>query len=156
MPQILLFLFTWPQNHNFSPPIFPNTTGAKKRHFSRVGAEIRWLGAKRIWLICMLLLLQIRKLACVSKFPEMHFRHFLRPFCAPNPLTECCEACEFMLHIIAKCSIKNYNKLWELLVAKVMKKKDLQAAASVRAGVITKRGKDENVTTSKPELCSQR
>lgn len=34
----------------------------------------------------------------------------------------------------------NYNKLWKLLIDKGMKKKDLQAAAGISSGVITKLG----------------
>jgi len=42
----------------------------------------------------------------------------------------------------------NYNKLWKLLIDKGMKKKDLQIAAGVSSGVITKMGKGEDVTTT--------
>ena len=42
----------------------------------------------------------------------------------------------------------NYNKLWKLLIDKGMKKKDLQAAAGISSGVITKLGKGEDVTTT--------
>ena len=42
----------------------------------------------------------------------------------------------------------NYNKLWKLLIDKGMKKKDLQAAAGISSGVITKMGKGEDVTTT--------
>lgn len=42
----------------------------------------------------------------------------------------------------------SYNKLWKLLIDKGMKKKDLQAAAGISAGVITKMGKGEDVTTA--------
>ena len=42
----------------------------------------------------------------------------------------------------------NYNKLWKLLMDKGMKKKDLQAAAGISSGVITKMGKGEDVTTT--------
>ena len=37
----------------------------------------------------------------------------------------------------------NYNKLWKLLIDKGMKKKDLQLAAGISSGVITKMGKGE-------------
>lgn len=42
----------------------------------------------------------------------------------------------------------NYNKLWKLLIDKGMKKKDLQVAAGISSGVITKLGKGEDVTTT--------
>ena len=42
----------------------------------------------------------------------------------------------------------NYNKLWKLLIDKGRKKKDLQAAAGISSGVITKLGKGEDVTTT--------
>lgn len=42
----------------------------------------------------------------------------------------------------------NYNKLWKLLIDKGMKKKDLQVAAGISSGVITKMGKGEDVTTA--------
>ena len=42
----------------------------------------------------------------------------------------------------------NYNKLWKLLIDKGMKKKDLQLAAGISSGVITKMGKGEDVTTA--------
>ena len=42
----------------------------------------------------------------------------------------------------------NYNKLWKLLIDKGMKKKDLQIAAGISSGVITKMGKGEDVTTT--------
>ena len=42
----------------------------------------------------------------------------------------------------------NYNKLWKLLIDKGMKKKDLQQAAGISSGVITKLGKGEDVTTT--------
>lgn len=42
----------------------------------------------------------------------------------------------------------NYNKLWKMLIDKGMKKKDLQIAAGVSSGVITKMGKGEDVTTT--------
>ena len=42
----------------------------------------------------------------------------------------------------------NYNKLWKLLIDKGMRKKDLQAAAGISSGVITKMGKGEDVTTT--------
>lgn len=42
----------------------------------------------------------------------------------------------------------SYNKLWKLLIEKSMKKKDLQAAAGISSGVITKMGKGEDVTTT--------
>lgn len=44
--------------------------------------------------------------------------------------------------------VTNYNKLWKLLIDKGMKKKDLQAAAGISSGVITKMGKGEDVTTT--------
>ena len=46
------------------------------------------------------------------------------------------------------CMAANYNKLWKLLIDKGMKKKDLQAAAGISSGVITKLGKGEDVTTT--------
>ena len=42
----------------------------------------------------------------------------------------------------------NYNKLWKLLIDKGMRKKDLQVAAGISSGVITKLGKGEDVTTT--------
>lgn len=42
----------------------------------------------------------------------------------------------------------NYNKLWKLLIDKGMKKKDLQAAAGIISGVITKMGRGQDVTTT--------
>lgn len=42
----------------------------------------------------------------------------------------------------------NYNKLWKLLIDKGMKKKDLQVAAGISSGVITKMGKGADVTTT--------
>lgn len=42
----------------------------------------------------------------------------------------------------------NYNKLWKLLIDKGMRKKDLQIAACISSGVITKMGKGEAVTTT--------
>ena len=42
----------------------------------------------------------------------------------------------------------NDNKLWKLLIDKGMKKKDLQVAAGISSGVITKLGKGEDVTTT--------
>lgn len=42
----------------------------------------------------------------------------------------------------------NYNKLWKLLIDKGMKKKDLQAAAGIMSGVITKMGRGQDVTTT--------
>ena len=41
-----------------------------------------------------------------------------------------------------------YNKLWKLLIDKGMKKKDLQIASGVSAGIIAKLGKNEDVNTS--------
>lgn len=41
----------------------------------------------------------------------------------------------------------SYKKLWKLLIDKDMKKKDLQKAAGISAGSITKLGKNENVNT---------
>ena len=41
----------------------------------------------------------------------------------------------------------SYKKLWKLLIDKDMKKKDLQAMASISAASITKLGKNENVNT---------
>ena len=40
----------------------------------------------------------------------------------------------------------SYNKLWKLLIYKGMRKKDLQLAAGISSGVITKMGKGEAVT----------
>ena len=42
----------------------------------------------------------------------------------------------------------SYKKLWKLLIDKDMKKKDLQIAAGVSAGAISKLGRNENVTTA--------
>ena len=42
----------------------------------------------------------------------------------------------------------SYNKLWKLLIDKGMRKKDLQLAAGISSGVITKMGKGEAVTTT--------
>lgn len=42
----------------------------------------------------------------------------------------------------------SYNKLWKLLIDKGMRKKDLQIAAGISSGVITKMGKGEAVTTT--------
>ena len=42
----------------------------------------------------------------------------------------------------------SYKKLWKLLIDKDMKKKDLQAAADISSGVISKLGRNENVTTA--------
>lgn len=42
----------------------------------------------------------------------------------------------------------SYKKLWKLLIDKDMKKKDLQVAAGVSAGAISKLGRNENVTTA--------
>ena len=38
--------------------------------------------------------------------------------------------------------------MWKLLIDKGMKKKDLQQAAGISSGVITKLGKGEDVTTT--------
>ena len=40
------------------------------------------------------------------------------------------------------------NKLWKLFIDKGMRKKDLQLAAGISSGVITKMGKGEAVTTT--------
>ena len=42
----------------------------------------------------------------------------------------------------------SYNKLWKLLIDEGMRKKDLQLAAGISSGVITKMGKGEAVTTT--------
>lgn len=42
----------------------------------------------------------------------------------------------------------NYNKHWKLHIDKGMKKKDLQAAAGISSGVITKMGRGQDVTTT--------
>ena len=42
----------------------------------------------------------------------------------------------------------SYNKLWKLLIDIGMRKKDLQLAAGISSGVITKMGKGEAVTTT--------
>ena len=42
----------------------------------------------------------------------------------------------------------SYNKLWKLLIDKWMRKNDLQLAAGISSGVITKMGKGEAVTTT--------
>lgn len=44
--------------------------------------------------------------------------------------------------------VTSYNKLWKLLIDKGMRKKDLQLAAGISSGVITKMGKGEVVTTT--------
>ena len=41
----------------------------------------------------------------------------------------------------------SYKKLWKLLIDKDLRKKDLQAMASISAASITKLGKNENVNT---------
>ena len=41
----------------------------------------------------------------------------------------------------------SYKKLWELLIDRDMKKKDLYAAAGVSHASMAKLGKNENVTT---------
>lgn len=40
----------------------------------------------------------------------------------------------------------SYKKLWKLLIDKDMKKKDLQIAANISSGAISKLGRNENVT----------
>lgn len=40
----------------------------------------------------------------------------------------------------------SYNKLWKLLIDKVMKKKELGEAAGISNSLIAKLGKNENVT----------
>lgn len=42
----------------------------------------------------------------------------------------------------------SYKKLWKLLIDKDMKKKDLQVAADISSGAISKLGRNENVTTA--------
>jgi len=42
----------------------------------------------------------------------------------------------------------SYKKLWKLLIDKDMKKKDLQKAAGISSGLITKLGRNEDVTTT--------
>ena len=42
----------------------------------------------------------------------------------------------------------SYNKLWKILIDRKMKKKELQEAAGIRQGLITKMGRDEPVTTT--------
>ena len=42
----------------------------------------------------------------------------------------------------------SYKKLWKLLIDKDMKKKDLQIAAGISAGAVSKLGRNENVTTA--------
>ena len=42
----------------------------------------------------------------------------------------------------------SYKKLWKLLIDQDMKKKDLQVAAGISAGAISKLGRNENVTTT--------
>lgn len=44
--------------------------------------------------------------------------------------------------------VTSYNKLWKLLIDKGMRKKDLQLAAGISSGVITKMVKGEAVTTT--------
>ncbi|KRQ87086.1 hypothetical protein ABG79_00884 [Caloramator mitchellensis] len=41
----------------------------------------------------------------------------------------------------------SYKKLWELLIDRDMKKKDLQKIAGISSATITKLGKNENVNT---------
>ena len=41
----------------------------------------------------------------------------------------------------------SYKKLWKLLIAKDMKKKDLQKLAGISSASVTKLGKNENVNT---------
>ena len=41
----------------------------------------------------------------------------------------------------------SYKKLWELLIDRDMKKKDLQRLAGISAASITKLGRNENVNT---------
>lgn len=38
-----------------------------------------------------------------------------------------------------------YNKLWKLLIDRIMKKKDLLAASGISRGTMAKLGHDENV-----------
>jgi DNA-binding Xre family transcriptional regulator len=42
----------------------------------------------------------------------------------------------------------SYKKLWKLLIDKDMKKKDLQTTAGISSGVVSKLGRNENVTTA--------
>lgn len=42
----------------------------------------------------------------------------------------------------------SYKKLWKLLIDKDMKKKDLQVAADISPGAISKLGRNKNVTTA--------
>ena len=42
----------------------------------------------------------------------------------------------------------SYNKLWKILIDRKMKKKELQEAAGISQGLITKMGRDEPVTTT--------
>lgn len=42
----------------------------------------------------------------------------------------------------------SYKKLWKLLIDKDMKKKDLQIAAGISSGAVSKLGRNENVTTA--------
>ena len=49
----------------------------------------------------------------------------------------------------------SYNKLWKLLIYKQMKKKDLQVAANISAGLITKLIRNEPViTTALIKICT--
>ncbi len=41
----------------------------------------------------------------------------------------------------------SYKKLWKLLIDRDMKKKDLQQAAGVSSALISKMGRNENVST---------
>lgn len=41
----------------------------------------------------------------------------------------------------------SYKKLWKLLIDKDMKKKDLREAANISPSLISKMGRNENVTT---------
>ena len=47
-----------------------------------------------------------------------------------------------------RCNVAiSYKKLWNLLIDKDMKKKDLQAAAGISSASVTKLAKNENVNT---------
>ena len=61
-----------------------------------------------------------------------------------------CHAAEHFLYIGTEEIFMSvsYKKLWKLLIDKGMRKKDLQLAAGISSGVITKMGKGEAVTTT--------
>lgn len=42
----------------------------------------------------------------------------------------------------------SYNKMWKLLIDKGMNKKGIQIEAGISSGVVSKLGRDEDVTTA--------